>query len=307
MRKRQYRTQAGVTLLELLIGLFLATMVLGLIYGAFEMYQKFRIKLESKNNLYLNTEILREVITHDIANSCSGLNEISLNTLSVKDVSANKPQPAIFLSEHGDSLTIIKTNSHGYGEIEISNGLKFVISGGLRDTWLKLGTNDLVFVFDGLATPAFCRLTSKPRMATLADLQGQTTAFLWPDRTIVIELSPATCFGISSLTASIPTRGRVFAVNQVVRYEIKPDAIVRREITNCGSSAPIPTQDFGMGYDFSQIRFQYMTAGGVSSALPADPTMITGVRLFGKTVDPTTKLAEDINYEVAIDAWRYRE
>ena len=96
-------------------------------------------------------------------------------------------------------------------------------------------------------------------------------------------------------------------MNQVVRYEIKPDAIVRREIANCGSSAPIPAQDFGMGYDFSQIRFQYMTAEGISNTLPAIPTTITGVRLFGKTIDPTTKLAEDINYEIAIDAWRYRE
>lgn len=304
---KNHRTQTGMTVLELLIALFLASLVLGLVFGAFNVYQKFRIISESKNNLYLNTEILREVVTHDIANACSGLNEISLNTLAVRDVSTNKSQPAIFLTDTGDSLTIVENNSQGRGQIEISNGSKFIVSRVVPEKWLVLNINDLVLVFDGIGTPAFCRLTSKPRMATLGDLQGQTTAFLWPDRTIVIELAPTECFGIGSITPSIPSRGQVFAVNQIIRYEIESNNLIRHEIANCGNSAPRPTQDFGTGYNFSQIRFQYLTSTGASNTLPTNPTTVTGVRLFGSVVDPTTKLTEEINYEIAIDSWRFRD
>lgn len=304
---KNHRTQTGMTILELLIALFLGSLVLGLVFSTFQMFQRFRILSESKNNLLQNTELLREVVVHDIANACTGLNRMNFNILSVKDIAGNKSKPAIFLNDKGTVLNIIEPNAQGFGRIEVANGSKLVLSKVDPDKWLNLNSNDLVFVLDGAATPAFCRLTTKPRMATLTDLQGQTTAFLWPDRTMVIELTPATCLGTGSITSSIPTTGQCFSINQIVQFEINPQKIIRREISNCGNSSTPLSSDFGDGYDFSQLQFQYVTPSGDSTTLPVNPSTITGVRLVGKISDPTTKLVEDINYEIAIDAWKLKE
>lgn len=221
-------------------------------------------------------------------------------------------KPAAFISEEGNTLTVLQTNQTGEAGIITGAGSnRLFLAHADWQQWQSILPYSYVMAVNQLGPPAILQLTSAPAQVTDGEIPAELGKYN-ADNTVSIQVQPVSELGgLIPLTNTYTETAKIVPIVRIVRYFADDEGIERSELEAVNPEAvgfrptapSFYTTSMTPGMK-SKLGFRYVATTGEMLKLPSDLSLLRAIRIKTAITDPDTGFTQEDSYDVTVDAWR---